>query len=267
MRTDGNDSIAHLLYWGGIDSFEGETIRVFLRLLEHTHTFLDVGANTGIYSLIAAVDNPTRRVYAFEPVPRVFECLKRNVALNRVSNLYVDCSAVTDYDGEITLYVPTTILFPTSASTLRGWREGCEAIAVQAVTVDAFVATHAVPKVDLMKIDTEGTEPMVLKGATDTLEDEPMIICEVIHGKTERSLHTLLDDRGYRYFRIAREGLVQQECITGAEIYKDLNYLFITPSRMQEITEKAGCSVFADCFKPREMESMTVPRTCLQRQP
>jgi FkbM family methyltransferase len=237
LQSDGNDYIASLLYWGGIDAFEANTIKLFMELLDYADIFFDIGANTGIYSLIAANDNHRRSVYAFEPVPRVVDCLKRNVELNKLCNIHINPYAITNYDGEITIYVPDNDV-PTEASTLNGFRKCCETISVQAKAIDTYVSHNKIPKVDLMKIDTEGTEHEVLDGAKNILiRDEPIIICEVLKGRTEDHLHTVLDSLGYTFFWISDSGLIEKKSIEGDPTYKNTNYLFITDKKRQETYE------------------------------
>lgn len=239
LRTDGNDTIASIIYWKGIEEYEGATIQLFIKLLKLGCTVFDIGANTGIYSLIAAIDNPHRNVYAFEPVPRVLDGLKRNVKINRLRNIQVDSSAITNYDGVITLFIPPGTI-PSSSSTLQGFRETCEAVSVPALTIDSFIAKNNISRVDIMKIDTEATEHMVLEGARNTIKrDEPIIICEVLKGRTEKYLHAALDSFGYRYFLISSKGLLEREQIEGDNESK--NYLFITNKRIEEFISQKIC--------------------------
>ncbi|OHB66725.1 MAG: hypothetical protein A2V70_08210 [Planctomycetes bacterium RBG_13_63_9] len=238
LKTDGYDRVANEVYGDGIDGFEKSTMRLFLQLLEQVGTFLDIGAGTGIYSLIAAVDDGQREIYSFEPVPRVRARFETNVKLNGLSNIRVFPNALSDRDGEIDLYVPAGPV-PMLSSTLQGFREASEVLRVQGVTVDAFVADHDIPSVDLMKIDTEATEHQVLQGAVKTIQrDAPVIICEVLRGRTEQSLHSVMDDLGYRYFWISSEGLVEKERIAGDEASRELNYLFLPKGKAQEILQK-----------------------------
>lgn len=240
LQADGSDKIATRLYWKGINGFEDDTLQLFIKLLRFADTVLDIGANIGIYALIAATDNPNRKVYAFEPVPRIVKCLKQNIQLNKADNLQVDCSAITNYDGEITLYVPPADI-PRSASTAKGFKESNEAISVRALTIDSFVTTNNISKVDLIKIDTETTEHLVLQGAKTILErDEPIIICEVLKGRTEKLLHSILDSTNYKYFWISSEGLVEKEQIEGDKTRKNMNYLFITERKMNEIMKRSS---------------------------
>jgi hypothetical protein len=85
--------IASLLFWHGIDGYEPETSRTLRFLFERAATFVDVGANCGLYSILGALWNPNLKVTAFEPVPPIFSHLQRNVLLNRLESR-VQCENV-----------------------------------------------------------------------------------------------------------------------------------------------------------------------------
>jgi FkbM family methyltransferase len=82
------------------------TIRLFLELLAPGATVIDVGANSGLFSLLAAASDPTVRVHAIEPVLGVFSLLEANVGLNRASNITCHRAACGDRAGVLTLHVP-----------------------------------------------------------------------------------------------------------------------------------------------------------------
>lgn len=215
----------------GIASHGGETVELFAQLLRHAGTVLDVGSHTGLYAIMAGVQNRRRSVYAFEPAPKTFARLERNIALNRVGHVHALPYAVTDHDGKIELFIPKGDL-PTEASTLPGFRVPAQTLSVPAVTLDTVLAEHRLGTVDLMKIDTEGTEHHVLHGARRCLErDRPVIICEVLRGLTEPALHEALDPLGYSYFWITRDGLVRRPKIEGDPDFQYLNYLMLTEDR------------------------------------
>jgi FkbM family methyltransferase len=128
--------------------------------------------------------------------------LKRNVELNKADNLQINSSAITNYDGDITLYISSAAI-PKTSSTAKEFvgAEANEATSVGALTVDSFVTMNNISKVDLIKIDTETTEHLVLQGANNILQrDEPIIICEVLKGETEKLLHSVLDNSNYNIF-------------------------------------------------------------------
>lgn len=68
MKNDGSDTIANILYWNGPDKYESETTSLLFKILEPKDVFFDIGANTGIYSLIAAAMSIEISVHAFEPL-------------------------------------------------------------------------------------------------------------------------------------------------------------------------------------------------------
>jgi FkbM family methyltransferase len=234
--SDGKDSIASGLYWNGLDSFEPETLELYFHLLKYSRVVFDVGANTGLFALLAAVDSRDREVYAFEPVPEIFSYLQRNAQVNHLHNLTPACSAVTSYDGDIELYIPRSVTIPFSASALKGFRKASKTVTVPAVRLDTYVVANNIKRVDLLKIDTEGTEPEVLAGAKQVLaRDEPIIICEVLKGRTEAALHSIFDHTPYRFFLVTNEGLLEKETIAGDESYKNRNYLFITKDKISSL--------------------------------
>ena len=159
---DGKDYIAYKVAGRRLDRFEPETTRVVAALLPEAMTFFDVGANTGVFALAAAADS-RRRVVGFEPVPQIAKRFAENVRLNGYRNLRVEACAVNDCDGELTLHIPRTkSSLPTTASAAEGFKSETYAVQVPAVTLDGYVAKHAINRVDLIKLDTETTEDRVL---------------------------------------------------------------------------------------------------------
>jgi FkbM family methyltransferase len=248
LVSDGGDTIASRLYWNGPGGFEPETVNLYMHLMKHARTVFDIGAHTGLFALLAAVDSSDRDVHAFEPVPRIFRYLLRNMQVNRLHNVKPVCSAVTDCDGEIALHIPSSVALPLSASTIEGFRETVETLIVPALKLDTYVATHSIAKIDLLKIDTEGTEHKVLEGARNVLKrDTPVIICEVLKGLTETSLHSIFKDTQYQFFLVTDHGLVHKQHITGDDTYQCRNYLFITTEKIPEYLE--GINIGEDASK------------------
>ncbi len=77
-----HDAIGRSLFWKGIFCHEGETVAEFIRHIKDAKVFFDIGANTGIYSLISMAVNPSVNVVAFEPVDRIRRHLKNNIEIN-----------------------------------------------------------------------------------------------------------------------------------------------------------------------------------------
>ncbi len=165
-----------------VDSYEPETMRVFLTLLRPDSVCLDVGANTGLFALTAAALHERAQVHAFEPLPLIAERLRRNGKLNRLSNVVVNQVAVGRLAGETVLHVPVThFCLPSSASTAAGMFTKTRPLKVPLVSLDSYVRSQGLPRVDLIKMDTETTEHHVIAGAQQLLaRDEPALIVEVL---------------------------------------------------------------------------------------
>jgi FkbM family methyltransferase len=235
LDANGVDPIASMIYWYGLDGWEPETVPVFLRLVQPDTCILDVGANTGLFSLLAARHSPTTTVHAVEPVQRVFSMLMENVRRNALPNVACHRLALANSRGLVPMYVPQDDV-PVMASLLPHWRPGSERIDVEACTVDDFVAAHDISALDLIKIDTEGAEDAVLEGAERTLANQrPFIICEVLAaGDTAKRLNAQLRTANYTFFRLGKDGPEATDRILGNVIGECANYLFVPVSRLEE---------------------------------
>ncbi len=225
------DAIGRALFWRGLSSWEAETVRIFLRLIEHTKLYVDVGANTGPYALVACAANPGVRVVAFEPVPFIHERLCKNVALNGWSTR---CSArneaISNRVGTTTFHVPMGGL-PTSGSLdPHGFRKyPGTLIDVPVTTIDAL--RPDLGKVDLVKIDVEGFEEQVLEGMSRVLEeDRPTIIIECNPDGPYRAVQTILARSRYRFFHIRDPHPVEREGIVPDETERYRNYVCVPES-------------------------------------
>ncbi|MGA2200401.1 MAG: FkbM family methyltransferase [Terriglobales bacterium] len=178
--------IASLLFWHGLDGFEPETSRTLRFFFERAATFIDVGANCGLYSILGALWNSDLRVIAFEPVPSIFDGLKKNVLLNRLEGrVRCENTALSGVSGRATLFLPPGEgLDVESTGTLASdsWqsRKGSPRLEVETVRFDEYEAGHPM-RVDLIKIDVEDFEANVLEGMQKIImRDRPFIVCEIL---------------------------------------------------------------------------------------
>lgn len=228
LVADGYDSLASRMSWSGIDGFEPESLRLFIHLAQSSKVVLDVGSHIGLYALLAAVGRPDVTAVAFEPVPRNLRYLRTNVERNGADNITVVEAAVGATTGSMTLRIPATLRLPATA-TLNDRADAGEATDVAVVALDDYVAEHGLAPVDLMKIDVEGAEEQVLRGARRIIDEHrPAIICEVLHGIGDPAALTgLLAGSGYRHFLMTGDGLIEHEQLTGDPTYFHKNYLLI----------------------------------------
>ena len=147
---------------------EPETARFVMDYLKPGMTFWDVGAHLGEYSLLAARNvGETGRVHAFEPQPKIFEFLQSNLATNQVRNVTVHQFAVTDQTGvsELSIHADPAQTYLTP--------QGCSpgtlgAILAPATSLDDFYRSSGRAP-NLIKVDVEGAERLVLRGAVSLL--------------------------------------------------------------------------------------------------
>jgi FkbM family methyltransferase len=177
-------------YWLG--SYEMEKCRRFAEAVPPGGVVFDLGANVGYYTLISAVRaGPRGRVFAFEPLPRNLEFLRRHLALNRIENAAVVEAAVSDRSG--------TVRFEEDASTSKGRIGEAGGLEVRSVALDDWVVREGHPAPDLLKIDIEGAEFLALHGARGILaRSHPPIFLSTHSGKVHRDCLQFLESLGYR---------------------------------------------------------------------
>ncbi len=141
--------------------------QLVLERLRPGSVFLDLGANIGYYTVLASqAVGSAGRVIAFEPEPGNFELLRRNAELNGLANATLVQAAASDQEGWTELY-----LSDTNQGDHRLYRNDGREKAVRVAThaLDRWFATQD-PRVDLVKMDTQGFETQILRGMRGLLE-------------------------------------------------------------------------------------------------
>jgi FkbM family methyltransferase len=180
----------------------------------------DIGAHVGTYSvLLSRLCTATGRVWAFEPAPDTYWRLRETLALNRCSNVVALESAVSDIDGtaRINLFDPQFSEWNSLASPCFTAPDGTrvsphESLDVPALTLDEFCAAEKIARVNFLKVDVEGFEVSVFRGAERLLRRRCVdYICFEISqtplraaGLEPREVFGALGERGYSSFRLNR---------------------------------------------------------------
>ncbi len=227
LWSSGDDWVSNQVFWRGWSGYQSEVTSRFWDLARSARVTVDVGAHVGFYTVLAATANPSATVYAFEPLGPVFERLKRNIGLNRLENVVARQEALGSVDGEAEFFhVPGIV--PCSSSLSRTFMDGTPGLVstrVNVVRLDTFAAQHGLANLDLIKVDTETTEPDVLAGMGRLLEESrPDIICEVLPGADGEALSTLLQPLGYSFDLLTDAGPQRRERVTADRRWH--NYLF-----------------------------------------
>ncbi len=172
--------------------YEPDILAILIKHLKSDMDFVDVGANIGLFAVAAASRLHDGRVLAIEPTSGAFNRLQKNIERNGVTNVVTVKTAVSDQKGsiEISQIVGreeySTIGTMTHPSVVDAATQVVTEL-VPMTTVDTLVAEHGL-RPALMKVDVEGAELGVLKGACETLRKwRPVIISEI----SEKMLGTL----------------------------------------------------------------------------
>lgn len=210
--------MATALFWHGLDGFERETSQTLRFFFARSLTVIDVGANYGFYTILAALWNPDLRVVAFEPVLPIYESLKKNVELNHLDGRVVcENLALSDQSGHATLYLPNKegLDYEATGTLAPGsWqvRQDSPHLQVKTARFDDYESSHPM-KVDLIKIDVEDFEANVLAGMQGTIKrDRPFIVCEILPRNQEHrneATRRMVQSLGYTPFWITPNGYIR----------------------------------------------------------
>jgi len=199
-----------LIYYQGHS--EPTVARLLKRLLGPGSVFVDVGAHLGEYALLAAAAvGPAGEVHAFEPNPALAQLIRRSVKLNGFGNVSLYPWAVGDADGEAAL----KLMPEASLSYIAADGNDAAGVRVRCVRLDTWAAGRdRLPHV--IKVDVEGAEPLVFRGAEGLLSlpsgEAPALVFE--HhgaawgrfGRTPADVWAQLSGCGYRIFGIGAAG-------------------------------------------------------------
>jgi len=139
---------------------------VYLKGFELSETVgvVDVGAHTGIFTVLAAKKLKPKVIVSVEPDPDNYNFLMWNIKLNRLRNVVPVKCALSDKCGQAKLYLSS--IFPGAHSLNRKTDKSIE---VSVRTMDSLLEDLDWPQISLVKIDTEGAELEILKGAKNLL--------------------------------------------------------------------------------------------------
>jgi FkbM family methyltransferase len=219
LRRQGSDQGVEAISRGGWLAFEPPLLPfVVVAVRAFEGAFYDVGANTGIYALLALQASRKVQVYAFEPLPSVAAMMEENAGWNRgAGRLSIYRGVVSDEVARLPLYLPpeSAGVIETSASLDSTFKETvATVIEVESTTLDDFWMERGSPKVGVIKIDTEGTEHRVLAGGRKMLSnDRPLVFYEVLPRAEFSVLAALVEELGYVDLRLQPDAVIMSDQI------------------------------------------------------
>jgi FkbM family methyltransferase len=220
------DVYASIINSGG--TWEPHVMHTCARILRPGDVYFDIGSNTGLFSIDAAVSIPDLKIYAFEPQPTLAECIRRSIRANGLSNVHCLEMLLGQEDGEEKFYLTSHSIHASLSPREDQFQELLRPMR----TLDGLVASGQVEAPDVIKIDVEGAELMVFEGAARTLRDRtPSVIFEAddnmarMNVKTQDLFDSLNRAGPYMFYLIGPDGtLTETSCR-----HELCNYLALSP--------------------------------------
>lgn len=228
------------------DGYEPEVAGLLAALIgknaNFRSVFIDVGSNIGFFPLLAKYVSGRQGIrldcFAHEPLPGLLNLAK---ALKEKNKIEYDLSsvAVSDFIGSASFYVSSQS--DSSNSLAKGFRKAKEVIDVEVSTLDTLylnaISAAGYDEVIIM-MDVETSEPAVIRGGEQLImRFRPLIICEVLAGRTETVLEGMFRKLEYSSFRFDGSSWILEDRIFGDTAYKYRDWFFVPGEREAEFCE------------------------------
>lgn len=197
--------IENEIFWNGLfNGWEKVSLSIWTELCRSSHTIVDIGANTGLYALIARSVNSEALIYAAEPVERVFHKLVHNVEMNQYD---IKClkQAISNENGTAVIYDKDTdhTYSVTVNKDLSIHKESSFQVEIETLRLDQLIEEDSIEHIDLIKIDVETHEPEVLEGMGSYLKKfEPTLIIEILNDEVASRIQSLIQGIEYVFYVI-----------------------------------------------------------------
>ena len=228
-----DDPIVDALVYGR-KYVEYSDLILFLTLAKQSKYIFDIGAFTGLYSIFSAKSNQTANVYAFEPNPVNFARLQFNRDINALTNLQCYAVAVGSAKSNVNIHGLESEEISDTSSVHRDFSQSTysgvlrlKTIPVQQISIDEFVTSQQIARVDLIKIDVENYEIEVFEGLSKTIQNyRPIVLCEIFLDDWRiRYFNAFVKENKYCLYQVIDEGIIRLD--SGILPNHDgLNYLF-----------------------------------------
>ncbi len=211
---------------------------MIFRLIEPGFHVFDIGANIGWYSLnIAKIHAPTTKVWSFEPIPKTFSSLMRNVEINQVHNIQIHNFGFSNEEKELKFYVQPEASVSASSANITESNNVIE-IVCHVKRLDDFIRETGL-KIDFIKCDVEGGELLVYQGGLESIQrNRPIIFTEMLRKWSAKfnyhpnEIINLLSGIGYRCF--TTKGNCLEEFFLMEDKTVETNFFFLHSEKHSE---------------------------------
>ena len=230
-----------------LGTWERRYMELFCSKIKEGDVVVDVGAYIGYFSLLASERVGDKGcVYAFEPVPRNFERLMRNLRINKVRNIKAYNFGLSDKEEILHIYVPksnpgeATLHQKSYSEITKGVKTEKIRVEVRLIPFDHFYEDYNLDRIDVVKIDVEGAELKVLKGMENTLsQNNCKLFMEInvpllnLFGTSMEDLFEFLVDLGFK------------TCFL-VDLKSEINLLKVDNKKIKEIFDNRSINVILE---------------------
>ena len=222
VRSNGYFLETQLYFYGLEGGHEKKSMQIWIEYCQkfNPQNVYDIGANTGIYGLVAKAFNPNSVIHFFEPIPKAVEILQSNLEINNYSANVFNI-ALSNYDGDGHFYMSHVSDFAYSV-TLNNFADlaitgshqedsSLRKIDVKVAQISTLLINGVIGKPNLVKIDVETHEHEVLEGFKFDLSEVDAFLIEVLTEEVASKLNLLFSGLNFRYFNIDDKNNMVQE--------------------------------------------------------
>jgi FkbM family methyltransferase len=178
--------------------YEIETLSKWFPYFKDAEYIFDIGANLGNHSVYFAKKNKKSHVFAFEPFPDNYELLKKNIDGNELSNVALYNEAVGKHVGHVQIKEFDESNYGGTSFMESSEGEG----SIRMTSVDNAIIDLSIPRLDFIKIDTEGFEQDIIQGMSYTIEEYHPIIWVECSDSSIKEVYRILMKAGYSLFDV-----------------------------------------------------------------
>ncbi len=187
----------------------------FLSSLVHPEDIcVDVGANTGYYTMLMAARVKKGQIHSFEPVPLIWHLLKCGILLNGFKHICANNLAIASCNGESTFSQAIDSAYSSLIPVGRKAQENQITISVD--TLDNYVANRGLDRIDILKVDVEGAEARVIQGGAaifGSVKKRPRVAMFEVYnpnlrpyGSSVNEIVRMMEGFGYKPFFVSKKG-------------------------------------------------------------
>lgn len=243
LHTNQTCFVTKYMFYEGFEAYEYNWL--FKELAQNATCFLDVGANIGLYSVLAAKYNAQLQIHSFEPGKGAVHFLRRNIAQNNLQQqVSIHELAMSNQDTQLEFHEAGHPKFPWLQHNLNGssslqaehGRIKETAYKVAVCRLGSFLQQQALSHFDLLKLDTEHTEQLIIADSQDILAaNRPLIMIEIYPEIANEIQHLLSKWTAYHYLRLERPELKEIDLSELGLHQTNVNYLLVPQERMHWI--------------------------------